>query len=125
MRPSTFQRLRPVLFFVGLACMLPSLPAAPPQPIEVALWPEQPPHAAEGDTPGAAPAFISSAEDDKTAPVSFARDIAAAYRNADADCLLWVVERGGHGAFTIDTPGEGGKWIDHFWPWLETLGIRP
>lgn len=73
----------------------------------------------------APPAFIGSAEDDNTAPASFARGIASGYRTAGTPCHLWVVEEGGHGAFTIDAPGEGGKWIDRFWVWLEEIGIRP
>jgi endo-1,4-beta-xylanase len=72
----------------------------------------------------APPAFIASAKDDKTAPVTFAEGIAANYESAGALHELWVVETGGHGAFTIDAPGEGGKWIARFWPWLRKLGIR-
>ena len=72
----------------------------------------------------APPAFIASAKDDKTAPVTFAEAIAAAYAKGGARHLLWVVETGGHGAFTIDSPGEGGKWIDRFWPWLHEIVVR-
>jgi acetyl esterase/lipase len=69
------------------------------------------------------PAFIGSAKDDKTAPVTFAEAIAESYKKAGAKASLWEVETGGHGAFTIDAPGEGGKWIGRFWPWLKEIGI--
>ncbi len=69
----------------------------------------------------APPAFIASAEDDKTAPPDFARGIAANYTSARAPHELWVVPVGGHGAFTIGAPGEGGAWIDSFLPWLDRL----
>lgn len=69
----------------------------------------------------APPAFIASAKDDKTAPATFAGAIAESYQKAGAKASLWIVESGGHGAFTIDVPGEGGKWIDRFEPWLREL----
>lgn len=69
----------------------------------------------------APPAFIASAEDDKTAPIDFARGIAAGYASAGATHHLWTVAAGGHGAFTIGAPGEGGAWIDRFLPWLAGL----
>lgn len=69
----------------------------------------------------ASPAFIASAEDDRTAPTEFARGVAEGYRRAGVPHRLWVLETGGHGAFTINAPGEGGKWIDRFWPWLGEL----
>jgi len=67
------------------------------------------------------PAFIGSAKDDKTAPVTFAEDVAANYKKAGAKASLWVVDTGGHGAFTIGAPGPGGKWIDRFWTWLPEI----
>jgi acetyl esterase/lipase len=72
----------------------------------------------------APPAFIANAEDDTTAPVSFARAIANAYEVAGVKHQLWVTSTGGHGAFTIDAPGEGGKWVDRFWAWLGEIGVR-
>lgn len=88
-------------------------------------WPSRPPRPI-ADFPiskNAPPAFIASARDDKTAPVTFAKAIADAYQKAGVAHELWVVETGGHGAFTIDAPGEGGRWIERFWPWLEKIGI--
>jgi acetyl esterase/lipase len=74
--------------------------------------------------PDAPPAFIASAEDDTTAPVTFARSIATAYQKAGVEHQLFVTESGGHGAFTIGAPGEGGKWIERFWPWLERVAAQ-
>jgi endo-1,4-beta-xylanase len=73
---------------------------------------------------GAPPAFIGSAEDDKTAPSDFARAIGRAYQDVGVAHHLWIVPTGGHGAFTIDAPGEGGKWIDRFLPWAASLPQR-
>lgn len=72
----------------------------------------------------APPAFIGSALDDRTAPVTFAEGIADNYRKVGVPVDLMLVATGGHGAYTIDTPGPGGKWVDRFWPWLATIGIR-
>ena len=74
---------------------------------------------------GAPPAFIASAEDDKTAPTDFARGIAQNYASASAPHHLWVVPTGGHGAFTINAPGEGGQWIARLLPWLATQSLTP
>ena len=74
--------------------------------------------------PDAPPAFIGSAKDDKTAPVVFAEAIAQSYKQAGAKFSLLEVETGEHAAFTINAPGEGGKWIERFWPWLKEIGIR-
>ncbi len=70
----------------------------------------------------APPSFIASAEDDKTAPADFARGIAAGYLAAGAPHHLWIVPTGGHGAFTIGAPGEGGVWIERLLPWLAVPG---
>lgn len=88
-------------------------------------WPSRPARtmASYPIGPKAPPAFIASAEDDRTAPVSFARSIADAYQSAGVDHHLWVTKTGGHGAFTIGGPGEGGKWVDRFWPWLQQVGV--
>lgn len=86
-------------------------------------WPAKRDNAAYPVPHDAPPAFIGSAEDDKTAPAVFARGIAAGYAEAKAPCHLWVVPNGGHGAFTIGAPGEGGLWIDRFLPWLTSLPL--
>lgn len=89
-------------------------------------WPSRPARTIEQYPigPDAPPALIASAEDDRTAPASFARAIGAAYRQAGVAHDLWVVDSGGHGAFTINAPGEGGRWVERFWPWLREIGIR-
>lgn len=71
----------------------------------------------------APPAFIGTAGDDHTAPPEFARGIAAAYEKTGAPHHLLVVSAGGHGAFTIGAPGEGGNWIQKFLPWLDGLSL--
>lgn len=75
-------------------------------------------------TKNSPPAFIGAAEDDKTAPVSFAKEIADRYQKAGVENKLMIVETGGHGAFQINIEGEGGKWVDKFWPWLKEIGVR-
>lgn len=73
---------------------------------------------------GAPPAFIGTAKDDTTAPPAFAEGLAANFKKAGVPVELMVVDTGGHGAYTIGNPGPGGKWVDRFWPWLATIGIR-
>jgi endo-1,4-beta-xylanase len=96
----------------------------PSRPDFVALlspWPGKPAHPAsdypvDKTTP---PAFIASARDDKTAPVTFAEEIASSYALAGVRHVLWTPETGGHGAFTIGAPGEGGKWVGRFLEWIK------
>ncbi|MES2920336.1 MAG: hypothetical protein V4819_02250 [Verrucomicrobiota bacterium] len=47
-----------------------------------------------------------------------------AYQASGSKHHLWVFETGGHGAFTIGAPGDGGKWIERLWPWLGQIGIQ-
>ena len=72
---------------------------------------------------GAPPAFIGSALDDHTAPVNFARAVAANFEKAGATVHLSVVDHGGHGAYTIGAADDGGTWPARFLPWLEKLGL--
>jgi len=87
-------------------------------------WPDGNPLSLYPIAKDAPPAFIGTASDDKTAPPAFAAGIADAYRAVGAQVEFMRVDSGGHGAFTIDAPGPGGKWIDRFWPWLATIGIQ-
>lgn len=82
-------------------------------------WPSQKTAADYPISKEAPPAFIASARDDKTAPTAFAQGVADNYKSSGARHQLWVVDSGGHGAFTIHAPGEGGKWIERFLPWVE------
>lgn len=67
----------------------------------------------------APPAFIASAKDDTVAPTTFAQAIASAYKSRGVQHKLWLVNRGGHGAFSGDRKGgEGAEWEAHFWSWL-------
>jgi acetyl esterase/lipase len=69
----------------------------------------------------APPAFIASARDDHTAPTTFAEGIVAAYGKAGVTCRLWQIDSGGHGAFTIGGTGDGARWVEEFWPWLQRV----
>ncbi len=71
----------------------------------------------------APPAFIASARDDRTAPTTFAEGIAKAYEKAGVACRLWQVDTGGHGAFTIGGTGEGVRWVEEFWPWVQGITV--
>jgi acetyl esterase/lipase len=70
----------------------------------------------------APPVFICSARDDHTAPVAFAQAVAAAFQKAGVATDLWLVDTGGHAAFTLGGPGDGGRWPDRFLPWLRSIG---
>lgn len=89
-------------------------------------WPNRPPKSIDHYPIGknAPPAFIATAQDDRTAPVSFARDIARAYQSAGVPHQLFTPATGGHGAFSIGAAGEGGNWPQRFWPWLQEIGVR-
>jgi acetyl esterase/lipase len=85
-------------------------------------WPHKRDASAYPVPPNAPPAFVGSAIDDKTAPTSFAQAIADAFEKAGAKVNLSLVQTGGHGAFSINAPGEGGKWVERFLPWLKQIG---
>jgi acetyl esterase/lipase len=72
----------------------------------------------------APPAFIGNAEDDRTAPVAFARAIGDAYKTAGARVEMDIVPTGGHGAFEIGA-GAAKDWPEKFTPWLKDIGIWP
>ena len=84
-------------------------------------WPSRSKPADFPVTKATPPVFMCSARDDKTAPTSFARALRDAYVAAGVDAVLEEVEAGGHEAFTIEGPGEGGKWTEKFWPWLKKI----
>jgi len=67
------------------------------------------------------PAFIASAKDDDTAPTRFAEEINAAWTKTGGASNLWIIETGGHRAFSYDSTGEGSHWRDHFMKWLGNL----
>lgn len=64
------------------------------------------------------PAFVASARDDKVAPTRFATGIAERYQKAGVECNLWVIDEGGHRAFSYDSKGEGAHWRERFVDWL-------
>jgi endo-1,4-beta-xylanase len=86
-------------------------------------WPARNPISAYPVTKNSPPAFICSAKDDRTAPVTFAQSIAAAYDAAGATEQLWLVDKGGHAAFEIGNPGQGSGWPARFWSWLAKVGM--
>lgn len=86
-------------------------------------WPARQNISAYPVTKNSPPAFICSARDDRTAPVTFAQAIAAAYDTAGATEQLWLVDHGGHAAFEIGNPGEGAGWLARFWVWLAKINM--
>jgi acetyl esterase/lipase len=87
-------------------------------------WPTSRPASAYAISSGSPPAFIASARDDKDAPTRFAEGIAAGYEKAGVAHKLWVIEKGGHRAFSFDSTGEGAQWREKFVEWLQTLTPR-
>lgn len=84
-------------------------------------WPTSRPASAYPISADSPPAFIASARDDKAAPTRFAEGIAAGYDKAGVEHQLWVIEKGGHRAFSYDSTGEGAKWRGRFVEWLQKL----
>ena len=83
-------------------------------------WPNGQPIANYSVNPNPPPVFIASAEDDKTAPTTFALEIAAAVKSAGGEVRMFVVPTGGHGAFHYgEGNGPGTKWPEAFRPLLE------
>ncbi|MDQ3814672.1 MAG: S9 family peptidase, partial [Armatimonadota bacterium] len=66
------------------------------------------------DTP---PVFLAHAEDDTTAPVTFARQIEAALKKVDVPVHAEYFAEGGHGAFS-PSGGRHGDWPERLLPWL-------
>ena len=66
------------------------------------------------------PVFIASAEDDKIAPIAFAREIAEAVKKEGGEVQMFEVPTGGHGAFHYGIGnGPGTKWPEALKPMLE------
>lgn len=84
-------------------------------------WPTSRPASAYPISKDAPPAFIASAKDDKDAPTRFATAIADSYEKAGVPFHLWVIEQGGHRAFSFDSTGEGSHWRERFVEWLRQL----
>jgi len=72
-------------------------------------------------TANSPPALITSAKDDDVAPTEFAVGIAKSYEKAGVTHMLWLVENGGHRAFSFDSKGEGSEWRTRFVDWLSRL----
>lgn len=84
-------------------------------------WPTSRPASAYPISAESPPAFIASARDDKDAPTRFATGIAASYQTNGVPCNLWIIEQGGHRAFSYDSTGEGSHWREHFVAWLDKV----
>ena len=84
-------------------------------------WPTSRPASGYSISKDSPPAFIASAKDDKDAPTRFAVGIAAGYEKAGVPANLWVIEQGGHRAFSFDSTGEGSHWRERFVAWLPTV----
>lgn len=87
-------------------------------------WPTSRPASAYPISKDSPPAFIASAKDDEAAPTRFAVGIAAGYEKAGVPCDLWVIESGGHRAFSYDSTGEGSRWRERFVKWLDGLASK-
>jgi endo-1,4-beta-xylanase len=64
-------------------------------------------------------AFIASAQDDKTAPFTFAKSIEQNWKDANTHVEFLETPTGGHASFEISSKDEGSKWPEKFLPWLE------
>jgi acetyl esterase/lipase len=70
------------------------------------------------------PSFFAHAEDDTTAPIAFAREVAEKLCGLGVTREMFVVERGGHGAFHVGmVEGPGVTWPEALLPWLEKIGM--
>jgi acetyl esterase/lipase len=70
------------------------------------------------------PTFFAHAQDDKTAPIGFAREADEKLRGLGVREEMFVVESGGHGAFHCGmVDGPGARWPEALLPWLEKIGM--
>jgi len=81
-------------------------------------WPGKDTIAGFPITQDSPPMFLCSARDDAVAPTAFAEGIAGACNKAGVKARLWVIEKGGHGAFRLGSKGEGAQWATRFTEWL-------
>ncbi len=68
------------------------------------------------------PAFMGSAQDDTTAPFTFAKAIQSNWEKAGSTVEFYEIAKGGHGAFELLT-GTAKDWPDRYYPWLEKGGF--
>jgi acetyl esterase/lipase len=70
------------------------------------------------------PTFFAHAEDDRTAPISFARKVDEKLRSLGVPREMFVVESGGHGAFHCGmVDGPGAAWPEALLPWLAKIDM--
>jgi len=81
-------------------------------------WPNGKTIAAYPVPKDAPPALLGTAHDDRTAPLTFAKEIQAGWEKTGVP-VTWVdVTTGGHGAFELGA-GSAGNWVDdQLLPWL-------
>jgi acetyl esterase/lipase len=65
--------------------------------------------------------MLASARDDKTAPVTFAQNVASRAQGQGANVLLYIIDKGGHGAFEYNNHYPGGDWTPTFLNWFQKL----
>jgi acetyl esterase/lipase len=76
----------------------------------------------------APPAILGTAQDDRTAPATFAQAIKASWEKAGAPVTYVDIEKGGHGAFSLGNPpgtdGSAGNWVaKNLLPWLSQQNL--
>lgn len=80
------------------------------------------PKAEPGKSKGLPPAFMGNAEDDRTAPFTFAKSIQSSWEEAGDKVEFYDIATGGHGAFELLT-GTAKDWPDRWFPWMEKIGM--
>jgi acetyl esterase/lipase len=82
-----------------------------------------PPIKAEaGKNDGMPPAFIGSAQDDRTAPFAFAKTIQSGWEGVGGKVEFYEIATGGHGAFELLT-GTAKDWMNRWLSWMEKNGM--
>lgn len=72
---------------------------------------------------GAPSVFIAAVDDDKTAPVSFSKELAESFTKANVPIELRTYAVGGHGGLHIGGRHAAAHWPDAMLPWLESQGL--
>jgi acetyl esterase/lipase len=91
----------------------------------MSTWPAQIKHIEDLPlTRNVPPTWIAIARDDATAPPAFSQAIADRLEKLQVRHELYIVEKGGHGAFHYGlSSSEGGQWPTLLLAWLHAIGI--
>ncbi len=89
----------------------------------ICLWPHGKPAEEYPVSSDPLDVFLCASEEDRTAPVSFSKQMADIMIKAGHSAELKLFDTGGHLSFNLEEDGPENDWIPAFCSWLESKGL--